>query len=95
MKSIGSFQATIEKKDKNEKPPYLPSNSFNTNPVNNENSTSTSNTTTPTSAESPTRPSLSRRSSSFYNRRRSSVDYNPLQPNASRKNSFVQKETVK
>ncbi|KAG4098295.1 hypothetical protein H8356DRAFT_991492 [Neocallimastix lanati (nom. inval.)] len=91
--SIGSFQATIEKKDKNEKPPYLPSNSFNTNPVNNENSTSTSNTTTPTSAESPTRPSLSRRSSSFYNRRRSSVDYNPLQPNASRKNSFVQKET--
>jgi len=85
--SVGSFQVAIEK------PPYLPSNSISTNPVNNANSTTTKNTTTPTSAESPTHPSLSRRSSSFYNRRRSSVDYNPLQPNASRRNSFVQKET--
>jgi len=91
-------QGKVELKAQENKPPV---NKFQSapkaNPLNSQNSTTsapkpnplnsssgTTTTTTPVTTER--RPSMTRR--------RSSVDYNPLQPSSSRKNSLVQKESV-
>jgi len=90
IKDIFEIKNNNSKEDKEEFPKVSTDNNVN------RKMSAPSNEQTPVSASdessniSPTHSSISRRSSML--RRRSSVDYNPLQPNASRKNSIVKHE---
>eukprot|EP00833_Pecoramyces_ruminatium_P005447 jgi/Orpsp1_1/1179479/evm.model.c7180000069482.1 len=64
------------------------------NPLNNQSSQSSTSTVPKANPLNSSKTNISEenKDSSTSSRRRSSVDYNPLQPNASRKNSFAKKE---